>query len=96
MIQSTSNITGYYRVESLSSQPGQKPSAASVQKDVGDNLSSSGTDSLRSALAQTQEIRPEIVARGKALAVDPNYPPRELIASLSKLMIESRDPSATS
>ena len=96
MIQSTSNLTGYYRTESLSIQPGQKTPPTTIQKDTGDHLSSASTDSLRTALAQTQEIRPEVVTRGKALAVDPNYPPRQLIESLSKLMIESRDPSASS
>jgi hypothetical protein len=95
MIQSTSNLTGYYRVESLSSQPGQK-TPANIHKDVSDHLSSANTDSLRTALAQTQEIRPEVVAHGKALAVDPNYPPRQLIESLAKLMVDSRDLSASS
>ena len=91
MIQPTSNLSGYYRAESISISSGQNASAAKAQPETGDNLSSANTSGLREALAQTSEIRPEVVARGKALAIDPNYPPRQLIESLSKLMVQSRD-----
>jgi hypothetical protein len=91
MIQSTSNLSGYYRADSISISSGQKSPTAQAQPDVGDNLSSANTSGLREALAQTSDIRPEVVARGKALAIDPNYPPRQLIESLAKLMVQSRD-----
>jgi hypothetical protein len=94
MIQSTSNLTGYYRADALSKLPSQKTPPAGTQTGTGDHLSSASTDGLRQALAQTGEIRPEVVARGKALAVDLNYPPRQIIESLAKLMIASRDLSA--
>lgn len=94
MIQSTSNLSGYYRTDSISISSGQKSFSAKAQPSVGDSLSSANTAGLREALAQTSEIRPEVVARGKALAIDPNYPPRELIESLAKLMVESRDLTA--
>jgi len=93
MIQPTSNLSGYYRTDSISISSGQKSFTAKAQPDVGDSLSSTNTSSLREALAQTSEIRPEVVARGKALAVDLNYPPRQIIESLAKLMADSRDPS---
>ena len=93
MIQSTSNLTGYYRADLITNLPSQKTPAASTQAGTADNLSSASTEGLRQALAQTSEIRPEVVARGKALAVDLNYPPRQIIESLAKLMIASRDPS---
>jgi uncharacterized membrane protein len=92
MIQSTSNLTSYFRADAISSQPSQKTPPASAQAaGTGDQLSSASTDGLRQALAQTSEIRPEVVAKGKALAVDPNYPPRQIIESLAKLMVDSRD-----
>jgi hypothetical protein len=91
MIQSTSNLSGYYRTDSISISSGQKSYTAKAQPETGDSLSSANTSGLREALAQTSEIRPQVVAQGKALAVDPNYPPRELIESLAKLMVESRD-----
>ena len=92
MIQPTSNFTGYSRADAISNLPSQKTTSANAQTAAtGDHLSSASTDSLRQALAQTTEIRPEVVARGKALAVDLNYPPRQIIESLAKLMIASRD-----
>jgi hypothetical protein len=91
MIQSTSHLSGLYRADSISTSSGQKSTTAKAQSDTGDSLSSANTNGLREALAQTTEIRPEVVARGKTLAVDPNYPPRQLIESLAKLMVESRD-----
>jgi uncharacterized membrane protein len=94
MIQSTSNLNGYYRTDALSNSPGQKTPTPPAQTEIGDHLSSANTDGLRQALSQTNEVRPEFVQRGKELAVDPMYPPRQIIESLAKLMIASRDPSA--
>ena len=95
MIQPTSNSSGYIRTDALSSPTGQKTPASKSEADNSDSLSCANTQSLREALAQTSEIRPAMVARGKALAVDPTYPPRQIIESLAKLMIDSRDLSAT-
>jgi hypothetical protein len=94
MIQSTSNLPGFYRADALSSSSGQKTPAPKTQEQIGDHLSNAQTQSLRDALAQTSAIRPHMVERGKALAVDTNYPPRQLIESLSRLMIQSRDLSS--
>ncbi len=94
MIQPTSIFTGYNRADAVSNLPSQKSSLASTQREGGDRLSSASTDGLRQALAQSGEIRPEVVAQGKALAVDLNYPPRQIIESLAKLMIASRDLSS--
>jgi hypothetical protein len=93
MIQSTSNLTGYYRAEAISNQPSQKTPPANTQAGNSDSLSSASTDGLRQALAQTAEIRPEVVARAKVLAVDPSYPPRQILEGLAKLMVASSDPS---
>lgn len=95
MIQPTSNTTGFIRTDALSKSTGQKTPSSNSTATQSDTLSSANTQSLREALAQTSEVRPQVVARGKALAVDPNYPPREIIESLARLMISSRDPSAT-
>jgi len=94
MIQPTSNTSGFVRTDALSQSNGQKTPAPKTQAPNSDTLSSANTQSLREALAQTSEIRPQVVARGKALAVDPSYPPRQIIESLAKLMIASRDLSA--
>jgi len=96
MIQSTSNLTGYYKADALASLPSQKTPAATTasSQSTGDQLSSASTDGLRQALAQTNEIRPDVVAKGKALSVDLNYPPRQIIESLAKLLVDSRDLSS--
>jgi len=91
MIQFPSHLSGLNRTDAFSNPPAPKAPAQNNQAATGDRLSSPSTESLRQALARTSEIRPEVVARGKALAVDVNYPPRQLIESLSKLMLESKD-----
>ncbi len=48
---------------------------------------------LQSALARTPAIRPEVVERGARLAVDPAYPPLEIINEVAALLARSRDPS---
>jgi len=91
MIQSTSNLHGYNRTDALAISGAKSAPTPKADPDVGDRLSSSNTSALREALQNTPEIRPEVVQRGKALAVDLNYPPREIIERLSKLITESRD-----
>lgn len=91
MIQPTSPSSAFLRTDALSQSNGQKTPASQNQVNNSDTLSSANTQSLREALAQTSEIRPQMVARGKALAIDPTYPPREIIESLAKLIVDSRD-----
>ncbi len=97
MINPTSNFNGYNRMDALSGS-NAKPASASKQEAStpagGERLSSSSTDALREALNNTPEVRADVVARGKALAVDPTYPPREIIERLSELMLQSREPAA--
>jgi len=45
------------------------------------------------ALGRTPEIRPEVVARGRELAVDRNYPPLAIIQDISSIITRSIDPS---
>lgn len=95
MIQSTSNIPGFYRTDALPSSIGKKTPSSQTEADTNDSLSSAGTQSLREALANAPEVRPQTVERGRKLAVDPTYPPRAIIESLAKLMVESRDLSSS-
>lgn len=92
MIQPTSNYLGY-RTDAVAHPPANNGPATPAPAEKGDNLSSSQTKVLREALSSTPEVRPEVVERGRRLAVDPNYPPRELILRLAKLMAETADPS---
>jgi hypothetical protein len=91
MIHSTSNLHGYNRTDAAALSIAKQASTPKAEADSGERLSSSSSQALREALNNTPEIRPEVVARGKALAVDANYPPREIIEGLAKLMTETRD-----
>lgn len=91
MIQSTSNIPGFFRTDAFTNTNGKKSSSLTTDAGKIDSLSSASTQSLRDALANTSEVRSNVVERGKALAVDASYPPRAIIESLAKLMVESRD-----
>ena len=48
---------------------------------------------LSAALASQPEVRPEVVARGNALAADPSYPGPEIIAKVAGMILNSPDPS---
>ena len=93
MIQPTSNFLGYNRADAASSSTAKPASPPPASLEKGDHLSSSQSKILREALSSTPEVRPDVVERGHKLAVDPNYPPRELILRLAKLMSETVDPS---
>ena len=91
MIHSTSHLHGYNRTDAAALSTAKQASTPKAEADSGERLSSSSSQALREALNNSPEIRPEVVARGKALAVDANYPPREIIEGLAKLMMETRD-----
>lgn len=73
------------------SQAGQaKPAASAEAKPAtvaGDTLQLSALDRLRSE----PEIRPEVVARGRELLNDPNFPSKEMINDLAKLIVPFAD-----
>jgi hypothetical protein len=68
----------------LGSRPAISPS---------DRLSTAGAELLRSKLASEPEIRPEMVARGRALAADSSYPSTQVIGDVARKILQSPDPS---
>ena len=72
---------------------GKPPAAAASapQAPETDRLSAASQESLRTALQQQPEVRPEVVALGQKLAVDAAYPPAEIIRQLSKMLIAMND-----
>jgi len=46
---------------------------------------------LRAALQQVPEIRPEVVERAKALAADPAYPSDSIVRRISAAIVNSPD-----
>ena len=92
MIHSTSNNSGQPRSDALAASDRKPAAPVSLSAAAtAETLSSAGADSLRAALAATPEIRPEVVARGKELARDVNYPPRAIIEDLARLFQETQD-----
>jgi D-mannonate dehydratase len=88
MISNTSPTQGT-PVPALRPAAPRKPSAAPAA--ATDNLSTSNLDRLKAALAATPEIRPEMVAHGVKLALDPNYPPLEIIEDVARIIVSSED-----
>jgi hypothetical protein len=70
-----------------------KPAVRLPQQDQQDSLSLSNATGLQTALAQQPEVRPEMVARGLALAADPDYPSADVISHVAGLILNSPDPS---
>lgn len=91
MIQPTSHQFGFNRTDALTTAATKFSAAEESATPSTDRLSRSNSEALRAALSNDAEIRPEVLARGRQLAVDGNYPPREIIASLAKMFTESRD-----
>jgi hypothetical protein len=56
-----------------------------------DSVSTDNLDGLRSALAGQPEVRPDVVARGLALAADPNYPSAAILKSVASAILSAPD-----
>lgn len=92
MIHSTSSSYGSPRINSASTN-GHSAASKRANGAETDSLSAKNSESLRESLKSSPEIRPEMVALGEKLAVDPNYPPRQIIEQLAKMFTVSVDPS---
>jgi hypothetical protein len=56
-----------------------------------DRFSPEHTAALKSALASQPAIRPEVVARARALAADPNYPSPQILRKVGEVILGSPD-----
>jgi hypothetical protein len=56
-----------------------------------DRVSTPGRAGLHAALAATPAIRSEAVERARALSIDPNYPPLQIIERVALLIAQSED-----
>lgn len=97
MIHPTSQSLGSNRTGSLPPASGHATPPKKIEPaqtgPASESLSTAHAESLHRALASSPEIRPEMVELGRKLAVDPNYPPLEIIEQLSELFVNSVDPS---
>ena len=88
MISSTSSTDRTARPELL---PAAGQSAGRSHAPRPDNISTENAAFLRSELQRQPEIRPEVVARAKALAEDPNYPSTEIMRDVATQILGSPD-----
>ena len=88
MISSTSSSDRAARPEALSAagQPAVRPLAPRP-----DQISTASAAFLRSALQRQPEIRPDVVARARALAADPSYPPVAVMKKVAEQILRSPD-----
>lgn len=56
-----------------------------------DSLSTAGAELLKANLASEPEVRPEMVAKGRALAADPNYPSAQINSAVARTILLSPD-----
>lgn len=90
-------------INSTSSQQGTLPTsaidlslsngAARSRSGPGDQLSTAGAELLKAKLASEPEIRPDVVARGRTLAANPDYPTAAIIGSVASKILQAPDPS---
>jgi hypothetical protein len=57
-----------------------------------DRFSPENSAALKAALQDQPAIRPEVVARGRALAADPSWPTPEVLRSVGSALLSSPDP----
>lgn len=67
-----------------------KPAASNLAPGP-DRLALGQAASLNAALADQPEVRPEVVARGRALAADPDYPSAAVLQKVAQLIVASPD-----
>ena len=88
MINSTSSSDRTPRAESVELT---RPKVVVRNPDAGDQFSAENSAALRVALTRQPEIRPEVVARGRALAADPAYPSAAILGRVAQALIKSPD-----
>lgn len=56
-----------------------------------DQISTQSAEFLRAQLQSQPEIRPEVVARGRELAADPQYPPVDILREIAGGVMRAPD-----
>lgn len=88
MISSTTSTDRAARPELA---PTAGPSTGKSHASRPDRISTESAVFLRAELERQPEIRPEVVARARALADDPSYPPIETLREVAKQILGSPD-----
>jgi hypothetical protein len=88
MITSTTSTDRMTRPEIL---PAAVKPASDIKNERADQISIESAVFLRAELVRQPAIRAEVVARARALAADPSYPPREAVEKIAAQILGSRD-----
>lgn len=88
MITSTTSTDRALRPDAVSVS-GQAPARAAAPRV--DTLATESAATLRRALSEQPEIRPEVVERARALAADPSYPSADIIKRVGEQILGSPD-----
>ncbi|HVW19630.1 MAG TPA: hypothetical protein VHC86_00300 [Opitutaceae bacterium] len=90
MIHSTSSSDRAGGTDAISLNRNQPRAPRPAHQDQ-DSISTANAAILSDALNNQPEVRPEVVARGRLLAADPNYPPAAVISHIAGLVLNSPD-----
>jgi len=85
-IDRLSNSDHLYSVRGRQTQANSNKPAQEETSVNRDQVSFGTSSKIRQALDQIPEIRPEMVERGRQLAADPNYPPREVVQKIAQMI----------
>lgn len=88
MINSASSSDRVLRPEGVVLHAKTPPTGAQAT----DRFSPENSAALKSALQDQPAIRPEVVARGRALAADASWPTPEILRSVGSTLLASPDP----
>jgi hypothetical protein len=91
MIDSTSPLDRASRAASVPDEAASPGSARALR--IRDSLQTNNAAQLNAALGGQPEIRPDVVARGRALAADPGYPGAAVLGSVASVIVNSPDPT---
>ena len=89
MIHSASNSLSTVRSDAIAAATTLSASRASGG--ASDQIHIDKAGALRASLQLVPEIRPEVVARARALAADPAYPSADIISKISAAIVRSPD-----
>lgn len=87
MINSTSSSDRVLRPDTVSTQAAKTPAL----RLGADRFSASNTDALRQTVASMPSIRPEVVARGRELAANPDYPSKDILRQVGAAILQAQD-----
>jgi hypothetical protein len=88
MISSTSSADRSGRPELIALQTRPPARPPRLQSDA---IATESAAFLRAELARQPEVRPEVVARARALAADPDYPPAAVIRHVAGQILGAPD-----